>query len=153
MFEHWGKTRQDPGPSPLLLSGQPRRHDALHVDLGAVDEIDDLWADHILPVIALIHDLVQRFALRLAFEATHPDVNAVVLLASVASSDHHAFAHLERDDLLFHAFEPGLHLTRSDHILSELVKRHHSAPGLVSQGLAQASAVARQSEQPKVKAP
>src|SRR5262245_60917948 len=112
MFEHWGKT------SALLCSGQPRRHDALHVDLGAVDELADLWADYILPVIALIHGLVQSFALRLAFEATHPDVNAVVLLAPVAPGDHHAFAHLERDDLLLHAFEPGLHLTRSDHILS-----------------------------------
>src|SRR6516165_12715236 len=96
-------------------------------------EFADLWGDYILAVIALIHGLVQPFSLRLAFESPRPDVNAVVLLAPVAPSDHHAFAHLERDDLLFHAFEPGLHLARSDHILPELVKRHHFAPARLCQ--------------------
>src|SRR6516225_10997147 len=104
------RVRQDPGPSALLCSRQPRRHDALHVDLGAVNELPDPWADYILPVIALIHGLVQPLALGLAFEPARPDVNAVVLLAPVAPSDHHAFANLEWDDLLFHALEPGLHL-------------------------------------------
>src|SRR5262249_18477174 len=71
---------------------------------------------------------VQPLALRLAFESPRPHVDAVVLLALVAPGDHHAFGHLKGDDLLFHAFEPGLHLAGSDHILPELVECHRSAP-------------------------
>src|SRR6516165_45680 len=43
----------------LLRVGEPRWHNALHVDFGAVDELADFRAYHILPVIALIHGLVQ----------------------------------------------------------------------------------------------
>src|SRR5262249_58016138 len=102
--------------------------EALHVDRRAVDQLANLWGNDILPVFAFVHRLVQPLALRLIFESAHPDVDAVVLLATIAPGYHHSLCHLERNDLLLHALKPGLHLAGPDRVLSEFVECHYSAP-------------------------
>src|SRR5262245_54244418 len=58
----------------LLDHGAGRRHEPRDPDLLAVDHRRDLGRDLVLPVIALVHGVVEALALRLALEATEPDV-------------------------------------------------------------------------------
>src|SRR6478736_10508214 len=103
----------------LLRCRSSRWHKTLHVHRRAIDQLTNLWGNDVLPVLALIDGFVQPLALCLIFEPARPDVDAVVLLAAVASGNHHSFRHLEGNDLLLHALEPGLHLARADRVLSE----------------------------------
>src|SRR5262249_59100980 len=76
--------------------------------------------DLVLPVVALVHGVVEPLALRLALEAADPDVDALVLLADEAAEDDHAHLDLERDDLLLHALDPVRLLPGADVVLAKL---------------------------------
>src|SRR5262249_55006021 len=89
-------------------------------DLLAVDQGRHLWRDLVLPVIALIDEVVETLALGLTLEPAQPDVDALVLLADEAAEDDHAHLHLERDDLLLHALDPLVALPGADVVLLEL---------------------------------
>src|SRR5262250_2553024 len=104
----------------LLDNRVRRRHQARDLDLLAVDQGRDLRRDLVLPVIALIDEVVETLALGLALEAADPDVDALVFLADEAAEDDHAHLHLERDDLLLHALDPPVALPGADVVLPEL---------------------------------
>src|SRR5215831_10005874 len=104
----------------LLDDRVRRRHQARDLDLLAVDQARHLRRDLVLPVIALVDQVVQPLALGLALEPTQPDVDAFVFLADEAAEDDHAHLHLERNDLLLHALDPLLALPRTDVVLPEL---------------------------------
>src|SRR5204863_1152948 len=87
-------------PRPSLDDGAGRRHQARDLDQLAVDERRHLRRDLVLPVVALVDDVVEPLALRLALEPADPHVDALVLLAHEAAEDDHAHLDLERDDLL-----------------------------------------------------
>src|SRR5438034_8798102 len=109
-----------PGPSTRLLDARVRRRQqAGDLDLLAVYHGRNPRRDLVLPVVALIDEIVEALALRLALEPADPDVDALVLLADEAAEDHHAHLHLERDDLLFHALDPLVALTGTDVVRSE----------------------------------
>src|SRR5437867_12829855 len=105
---------------PLLDDRVRRGHDPRDLDLLAVDHARDPGRDLVLPVVALVDEVVEALALRLALEPADPDVHALVFLADEAAEDHHAHLHLERDDLLFHALDPLVALTGTDVVLPEL---------------------------------
>src|SRR5690348_13619749 len=92
-------------------------HDALHLDLLAVDQRADLGRDLVLPVIALVDEVVEALALALVLEAANPDVDTRILLAHEAAEDDHAHLDLERDDLLLHALHPLGLLAGTDDVL------------------------------------
>src|SRR5256885_14576365 len=94
-----------------------RGHDTLNLDLLAVDQRADLRRDLVLPVVALVDEIVEALALRLALEAPDPDVHALVLLADERAEDDHAHLDLEGNDLLLHALHPRLLLSRTDDVL------------------------------------
>src|SRR5438552_2887950 len=103
------------------LNDRARRgHDARDLDLLAIDQGRHLGRDLVLPVVALVHDVIEALALRLALESPDPHVDALVFLAHEAAEDDHAHLDLERDDLLLHALDPALALPRPDVILPEL---------------------------------
>src|SRR5215831_13854523 len=104
----------------LLDHRARRRHQPGDLDLLAIDHGGHSGRDLVLPVVALVHDVVEALALRLALEAADPDVHALVLLAHEAAEDDHPHLHLERDDLLFHAFDPVRALPRTDVVLPKL---------------------------------
>src|SRR5215831_10710545 len=112
----------------LLDDRVRRRHQPGDLDLLPIDQARDLRRDLVLPVIALVDQVVQPLALGLALEPTQPDVDAFVLFADEAAEDDHAHLDLERDDLLFHALDPLLALSGADVVLPEL--EDHSAPPL-----------------------
>src|SRR4030095_1190246 len=104
----------------LLDNRVRRRHQPGDFDLLAVDHGRHPRRDLVLPVVALVDEIVEALALRLALEPADPDVHALVLLADEAAEDHHAHLDLERDDLLFHALDPLVALTGTDVVLPEL---------------------------------
>src|SRR5215470_13517422 len=109
------------GREPHLLDDRVRRgHQARDLDLLAIDQGRHPRRDLVLPVVALINQIVEALALGLALEATDPDVDALVLLADEAAEDDHTHLHLERDDLFLHALDPLLLLTGTDMVLPEL---------------------------------
>src|SRR5213593_1520964 len=108
------------GHRALLDDGVGRRHQARDLDLLPVDHGRDLRGDLVLPVVALVDEVVESLALLLVLEPADPDVDAPVFLADEAAEDHHAHLDLERDDLLLHALDPLVALPRTDVILPEL---------------------------------
>src|SRR5262245_40819227 len=122
-----------PGRSRILLDHRVRRGDqARHLDQLAIDHGGNPRRDLVLPVVALVHGVVEALALLLVLEAADPHVDALVLLAHEAAENDHAHLHLERDDLLLHALDPVVTLSRVDVILPELVEHAASlarAPG------------------------
>src|SRR5207249_9159038 len=104
----------------LLDDRARRRHQAGDLDLLAVDQGRDLRRDLVLPVVALVDQVVEPLALGLALESANPDVDALVFLADEAAEDDHAHLHLERDDLFFHALHPLLALAGTDVVLPQL---------------------------------
>jgi hypothetical protein len=96
---------------------------------GAIDHGRDLGRDLLLPVVALVDEIVEALALGLALEAADPDVHAFVFLADEAAEDDHSHLDLERDDLLLHALHPLVALTRMHVVLPEL-EEHDGLPGL-----------------------
>src|SRR5215510_8101515 len=105
---------------PLLDDRVRRRHQASDLDLLAVDHGRHLRRDLVLPVVALVDEIVETLALSLVLEAADPDVHALVFFADEAAEDHHAHLHLERNDLLFHALDPLVALAGTDVVLPEL---------------------------------
>src|SRR2546428_982808 len=121
------RSRPEPGacrprsPSRQLLDDRVRRrHHARDLDLLPVDQGWDSRGDLVLPVVALVHEVVEALALLLVLESADPDVDALFFLANEAAEDHHPHLDLERDDLLLHALDPLVALTRTDVILPEL---------------------------------
>src|SRR5206468_9736387 len=113
-----------------LLDDRVRcRQNPCDLDLLAIDHGRDLRRDLLLPVVALVDEIVEALALGLALEAADPDVHAFVFLADEAAEDHHPHLDLERDDLLFHALHPLVALARMDVVLPEL-EEHVGLPGL-----------------------
>src|SRR5437867_4503869 len=107
---------------PLLDDRVRRRHHARDLDLLPVDQGWDSRGDLVLPVVALVHEVVEALALLLVLESADPDVDALVFLADEAAEDHHSHLDLERDDLLLHALDPLVTLTRTDVVLAQLEK-------------------------------
>src|SRR5262249_5119979 len=104
-----------------LLDHRVRRgHDAGDLDLLTVDQRRDLGGDLVLPVVALVHEVVEPLALLLVLEASDPHVHSVVFLAHESAEDHHAHLDLEGDDLFLHALDPLLALARANVVLPEL---------------------------------
>src|SRR5204863_769557 len=98
------RSRSVSGENPTLLDDRVRgRRDARDLDLLAVDHGRHLGRDLLLPVVALVDEIVEALALGLALEPADPDVHALVFLADEAPEDHHPHLDLERDDLLLHA--------------------------------------------------
>src|SRR4030095_7432533 len=94
------RSRSVSAENPTLLDDRVRRrHQARDLDLLAVDQGRDPRRDLVLPVVALVDEVVETRALRLALEPAKPDVHALVFLADEAAEDHHAHLDLERDDL------------------------------------------------------
>src|SRR5262245_30790059 len=65
--------------APILVAssaqhGLRRRLDSQHLNLLAVDQIADARAEVVLPIVALVHRLVEPLALLLAVEAPDPEV-------------------------------------------------------------------------------
>src|SRR2546425_5144833 len=115
--------RSESGENPTLLDDRVRcGHDPRDLDLLAVDHARDPGRDLVLPVVALVDEVVEALALRLALEPADPDVHALVFLADEAAEDHHPHLDLERDDLLLHALDPLVTLTRTDVVLAQLEK-------------------------------
>src|SRR5262249_20219939 len=110
-----------------------------HLDLLAIDQRGHTRRDLGLPVIALIDGVVEPLPLLLVLEAAKPDVDARVLLADEAAQDDHAHLDLEGDDLLLHALDPVVALSRVEVVLAEL-EEHRS---LLGRGLPGAPTVAR----------
>src|SRR5260370_7405466 len=94
----------------------------MELDLVRVDQGADPGRDLVLPVVALVDEVIQALALRLALEAPDPDVHALVLLADERAEDHHPHLDLERDDLLLHALHPRLLLPWTNHVLPHLAE-------------------------------
>src|SRR5262245_14905233 len=80
----------------LLDNGVRRRDQARDLDLLAIDQVRHPRRDLVLPVVALVHDVVKPLALGLALEAAQPHVDALVFLADEAPEDDHAHLDLER---------------------------------------------------------
>src|SRR5215831_19676968 len=115
------RSRSVSAENPNLLDDRARRrHQARDLDLLAVDQGRHLRRDLVLPVLALIDQVVEPLALGFALEATDPHIDALVFLADEAAKDDHAHLHLERDDLLLHALDPLLALTWADVVLTKL---------------------------------
>src|SRR5881397_1308294 len=124
------RSRSVSAENATLLDDRVRRcHQTRDLDLLAVDQGWDLRRDLVLPVVALVDQVVEALALGLALEAANPDVHALVFLADEAAEDDHAHLHLERDDLLLHAPDPFLALSRTDVVLPQL-KDHTGLLGL-----------------------
>src|SRR5207302_228857 len=102
----------------LLDNRVRRRHQAGDLDLLAVDQGRDLRRDLVLPVVALVDQVVEPLALGLALESANPDVDALVFLADEAAEDDHAHLHLQLDDLCSHAVPPLLALAAADVLLA-----------------------------------
>src|SRR2546428_4815897 len=117
------------GHRALLDDRVGRRHQARDLDLLPIDHGRDLRGDLVLPVVALIDEVVESLALLLVLEPADPDVDALVFLADEAAEDHHAHLDLERDDLLLHAPDPLVTLPRTDVVLPQL-EEHAGLPGL-----------------------
>src|SRR2546428_1901140 len=119
-------------PSPPLLDDRVgRRHEARDLDLLPVDHGRNLRGDLVLPVVALVNEVVESLALLLVLEPADPDVDALVFLADEAAEDHHPHLDLERDDLLLHAPDPLVTLPRTDVVLPQL-EEHAGLLGLES---------------------
>src|SRR5262245_27059171 len=95
-------------------------HDPGDLDLLAVDQGGHLGRDLVLPVVALVHEVVEALALLLVLEATDPHVHALVLFTHETAEDDHAHLDLEGDDLLLHALDPLLALSRTNVVLPQL---------------------------------
>src|SRR5262249_50612669 len=95
-------------------------HDAGDLHLLTIQHGGNARGDLVLPVVALVNDVVEPLALRLALEATDPHVHAGILLAHEAAEDDHAHLHLEGNDFLLHALDPLLLLAGADAVLTEL---------------------------------
>src|SRR5438132_11425316 len=126
------------GLAPLLDDRARRGQQPRDLDLLAIDQRRHPRRDLVLPVLALVDEVVEALALRLALEAAEPHVHALVLLADEASENDHAHLHLERDDLLLHALHPRLLLSRMDVVLPELEEHsgllEHGAPSPLEHG-------------------
>src|ERR1041384_6417818 len=96
------------------------RDDARDLDLLAVDHRPDPRRDLVLPVVALVDEVVETLPLFFVLESPDPDVDALVLLADEAAENDHAHLNLERDDLLFHALDPRLLLSGTNVVLAKL---------------------------------
>src|SRR2546428_1937797 len=115
------RSRSVSAENPTLLDDRVRRrHQARDLDLLAVDQGRNLRGDLVLPVVALIDEVVETLALLLALEPADPDVDVLVFLAAELAQDHHAHLDLERDDLLLHALDPLVALTGANVVLPEL---------------------------------
>src|SRR5881628_2813541 len=124
------RSRSVSAENPTLLDDRVRRrHQARDLDLLAVDQGRNLRGDLVLPVVALIDEVVETLALLLALEPADPDVDVLVFLADEAAEDHHAHLDLERDDLLLHAPDPLVTLPRTDVVLPQL-EEHAGLPWL-----------------------
>src|SRR5258705_5268266 len=126
------RSRSVSGEKPIasLLDDRVRRRDdAGDLDLLAVDQSRDLGRDLVLPVVALVHGVVESLALAFVLEAADPHVHALVFLADEAAEDDHAHLDLKGDDLLLHALHPRLLLSRTDVILPQL-EEHASLLGV-----------------------
>src|SRR6267142_228237 len=98
--------------NPTLLDDRVRRrHEARDLDLLSVDQGGHLRRDLVLPVVALVDQVVEALALGLALETANPDVHALVFLAAEAAEDAHA---------LLHAPDPLLALSGTDVVLPQL---------------------------------
>src|SRR2546426_9328731 len=65
-------------PSPPLLDDRVgRRHEARDLDLLPVDHGRNLRGDLVLPVVALVDEVVESLALLLVLEPADPDVDAL----------------------------------------------------------------------------
>src|SRR5438552_16392657 len=117
---HEVRAYQLPREDRSLNDRARRGHDARDLDLLAIDQGRHLGRDLVLPVVALVDDVVEALALRLALESPDPHVDALFFLAHEAAEDDHAHRDLEGDDLLLHALDPALALPRPDVILPEL---------------------------------
>src|SRR2546427_1576648 len=115
------RSRSVSAENPTLLDDRVRRrHEARDLDLLSVDQGRHLRRDLVLPVVALVDQVVEALALGLALETANPDVHALVFLADEAAEDDHAHLHLERDDLLLHAPDPLFALSGTDVVLPQL---------------------------------
>src|SRR5919109_3584795 len=114
-------------PRSLLDDRARRGEQAGHLDLLAIDERRNARRDLVLPVVALVDEVVEALALLLVLEAPDPHVHALVLFADEAAEDDHAHLHLERDDLLLHAPHPRFLLARTDDVLPKL-EDHRGLP-------------------------
>src|SRR6267378_7389530 len=115
------RSRSVSAEKPTLLDDRVRRrHQARDLDLLAVDQRRHPRRNLVLPVVALVDQVVKPLALGLTLEPPDPDVHALVFLADEAAEDDHAHLHLERDDLLLHAFDPLRSLTGTDVVLPQL---------------------------------
>src|SRR5881296_2591007 len=115
------RSRSVSAENPTLLDDRVRRrHEARDLDLLSVDQGRHLRRDLVLPVVALVDQVVEALALGLALEAANPDVHTLVFLADEAAEDDHAHLHLEWDDLLLHALHPAVALSGSDVVLPQL---------------------------------
>src|SRR5438046_4858081 len=124
------RSRSVSGEKATLLDDRVRcRQNPCDLDLFAIDHGRDLRRDLLLPVVALVDEIVEALALGLALEAADPDVHAFVFLADEAAEDPHPHLDLDRDDLLFHALHPLVALARMDVVLPEL-EEHVGLPGL-----------------------
>src|SRR5262249_38445944 len=109
------------GREPHLLDDRVRRgHQARDLDLLAIDQGRHLRRDLVLPVIALVDEVVETLALGFALEPAQPDVDAFIFLADEAAEDDHAHLDLEWDDLFLHAPDPLVALSGTDVVLPEL---------------------------------
>src|SRR5580765_2658827 len=115
------RSRSVSAENATLLDDRVRRRDQPRdLDLLAVDQAGNLGRDLVLPVVALVDQIVEPLALGFALEPAEPHVDALVFLAGEAAEDDHAHLDLERDDLLFHALDPLLALSGTDVVLPQL---------------------------------
>src|SRR2546427_3388810 len=115
------RSRSVSAENATLLDDRVRRRDQPRdLDLLAVDQAGNLRRDLVLPVVALVDQIVEPLALGFALEPAEPHVHALVFLAGEATEDDHAHLDLERDDLLFHALDPLLALSGTDVVLPQL---------------------------------
>src|SRR5262249_58411269 len=80
----------------LLDDGVRRRQQPGDLDLLAVDHRRYPRRDLVLPVVALLDEIVEALALRLALERADPDLYALALLADNAAQHHQAHLELPR---------------------------------------------------------
>src|SRR6267142_1109103 len=115
------RSRSVSAEKPTLLDDRVRRrYQARDLDLLAVDQRRHPRRNLVLPVVALVDEVVEALALRLALEPADPDVDALVFLADEAAEDDHAHLDLERDDLFLHALDPLVTLAGTDVVLPQL---------------------------------
>src|SRR6516162_6757403 len=126
-------TKSRAGSSAALPHRRFRgRDDPRHNHRRTVEMVRHARRDLCLPVVALVHRLVERLALGFALEPAQPHIDGRIGLAAEAAADDHAFGDLERDDLLLHDLDPFVDLARPNLVLAKLIESHLTCLHLAS---------------------